>query len=79
MMNKEYPSTYANFRYRANMMINNAEMLGQRLHEQGSGEVAHEVKKPETKSEKPYKKLGSAYRAMGSFKPFDDELEVKLI
>lgn len=33
MITSEYPSSYVDFRYRADVLINNAEMLAQRLGE----------------------------------------------
>lgn len=60
-------------------MISNAKMLAQRLGEQGPNEPTHGMVKPEPKSDKPYRKWGSAYRAPESFKPFESELEVKFL
>lgn len=52
-MNKEYQSSYVDFRQRAGILIRNVEMLTQRLGEQEVGNVAREVKKPEPKPENP--------------------------
>lgn len=79
MITRDYPSSYADLRYRPGVLISNTEILAQRLGEQGQSEVAQDVKKPEPKLKKPYKNPGSAYRALRSFKPFDDGLDMKLL
>lgn len=75
-MNIDYPKSYAEFRHRAGNLISSAELLAQRMEDQGT----NDANKLSAKLDKPYRKLGATYKAPWSFKPFDDgSFEVKLL
>lgn len=58
LMNTQYPTSYADFRHHAKILITNDKLIIQLLGEQSSDKV----KKPEQKTQNAYKKPGTQYK-----------------